>query len=134
MLDYRLFKEINDLFAAGRHDKARRLLMEVQSRGIALHDEISMLKARLKNLEDAICLAETLTLEKGFYWLSAGGLRQGPFCPRCYEYEGGLIRLERARGSLCCPYCHATYQGIQNEAKYSSNATGRQARIIPFAR
>ena len=42
MLDYRLFKEINDLFAAGRHDKARRLLMEVQSRGIALHDEISL--------------------------------------------------------------------------------------------
>lgn len=133
MLDYRLFKEINDLFAAGHHDKARRLLMEVQSRGIALHDEISMLKARLKSLEDAIHLAETLTLEKGFYWLAANGLRQGPFCPRCYEYEGGLIRLERARGSLRCPYCHAAYHGLQNEAEYGSNAAGGSARIIPFA-
>ena len=134
MLDYRLFKEINDLFAAGQHDKARRLLMEVQSRSIALHDEISMLKARLKNLEEVIHLAETLTLEKGFYWLAANGLRQGPFCPRCYEYEGGLIRLERACGSMHCPYCHAVYQGLQSETDFGNNAAARYARIIPFAR
>lgn len=134
MLDYRLFKTINDLFASGQHDKARHLLMEVQSRCIALRDEVSMLKIRLKTLEDTAFLAENLHLTDGFYWLTANDVRQGPFCPRCYESEGGLIRLERSQKGLHCPYCHAVYPGIRQEAEYQDGATVRHARIIPFAR
>ncbi len=68
MLDYRLFKKINDLFASGQHDKARHLLMEVQSRCIALRDEVSMLKIRLKTLEDTAFLAENLHLKDGVFF------------------------------------------------------------------
>ena len=132
MLDYRLFKEINDLFAAGRDDKARRLLMEVQSRSIALRDEMNMLQIRLKTLEDAVHLARNLYSKNGFYWLKTEGADQGPFCPRCYDTEGGLIRLERADGTLHCPYCHATFTSQWNDD--IDDVTGaRHARIIPFA-
>ena len=133
MLDYRLFKEINYLFTSGQYRKARHLLMEVQSRSIALRDEISMLRARLKTLEDATFLNENLQSQNGFYWLFTNNLRQGPFCPHCYESEGGLIRLERSHKTLCCPYCHATYPGMANEEFQEGDAV-RHARIIPFAR
>ena len=102
MLDYRLFKEINDLFTSGQYRKARQLLMEIQSRSIALRDEINMLRARLKTLEDAAFLNENLQSQNGFYWLFTNNLRQGPFCPHCYESEGALIRLERSHKTLCC--------------------------------
>ena len=134
MLDYSLFKKINDLFASGQHDKARHLLMEVQSRCIALRDELSMLKVRLKTLEDIAFFAENLHVQDGFYWLTANDVRQGPFCPRCYESEGGLIRLERWQKALHCPYCHAVYPGVRQEAEYQNSAIVRHARIIPFAR
>ena len=135
MLDYRLFKEINTLFESGRHEEARHLLMEVQSRSIALRDEISMLKIRLKTMEDALHLARSLYTECGLYWLRTSGVTLGPFCPRCYESEGALVGLERlARGGngLRCPYCHSVHQSVLPAA--ANGGTGRQARILPFAR
>ena len=135
MLDYRRFKEINDLFASGQPEKARRLLMEMQSRCIALRDEMSMLKIRLQTLEDILYLSQNLYEENGFYWLRTAGVKQGPFCPHCYESEGGLIRLEKQRKGLSCSYCNADYKSrINIMAEADEPFTGRQARILPFAR
>ena len=135
MLDYRRFKEINDLFASGQPEKARRLLMEMQSRCIALRDEMSMLKIRLQTLEDILYLSQNLYEENGFYWLRTAGVKQGPFCPHCYESEGGLIRLEKQRKGLSCLYCNADYKSrINIMAEAGEPFTGRQARILPFAR
>ena len=135
MLDYRRFKEINDLFASGQPEKARRLLMEMQSRCIALRDEMSMLKIRLQTLEDILYLSQNLYEENGFYWVRTAGVKQGPFCPHCYESEGGLIRLEKQRKGLSCPYCNADYKSrINIMAEAGEPFTGRQARILPFAR
>lgn len=131
MLHYRLFKEINDLFASGRTEQARRLLMEIQSRSIALHDELNLLQTRLKTLEDAVELADNLFQRNGLYWLKAEDINLGPFCPRCYENEGGLIRLERADGTFHCPYCHSVLSCPSQLCEHD-NAPPR-ARIIPFA-
>ena len=100
MLDYRLFKEINDLFASGHHDKARRLLMEVQSRSIALRDEISMLKIRLKTMEDALHLARSLYTECGLYWLRTSGVTLGPFWAVGAAFTTSLVRNMLGTGSL----------------------------------
>lgn len=134
MLDYRRFKEINDLFASGQPEKARHLLMEVQSRCIALRDEMNMLKIRLQTFEDILYLTQNLYEESGFYWLKTAGVKQGPFCPHCYESEGGLIRLEKTRSGLNCPYCDSSYRGAARAARAGQGSGERQARIIPFAK
>lgn len=135
MLDYRRFKEINDLFASGKPEKARHLLMEMQSRCIALRDEMSMLKVRLQTFEDILYLSQNLYEEHGFYWLRTAGVKQGPFCPHCYESEGALIRLEKQHKSLLCPYCSTTYKGAAHAMpEMAETLDGRQARILPFAR
>ena len=135
MLDYRRFKEINELFAAGEDERARRLLMEVQSRSIAMKDEMDMLKIRLQSLEDALYLSKNLYEENGFLWLRTAGVRQGPFCPQCYGLDGGLIRLEKENDSLLCPYCRTSYAGHWRAPEAEREpAPGHQARILHFAR
>lgn len=128
MLDYCRFRDIHDFFASGQPEKARRLLMEIQSRCIALRDEISMLKLRLQTAEEALYLSQNLYREDGFYWLRSAGARQGPFCPRCYEAEGALIRLERIAEGLGCPLCNELYKLPTHKQGCS------QARILRFAR
>ena len=49
MLDYYRFKDIDDLFARGRNDEARHLLMEMQARYIAVNDRYAFLP---KEIED----------------------------------------------------------------------------------
>lgn len=132
MLDYRRFKEINDLFAAGRTEQARHLLMELQSRCIALRDEMERLRVQIRTLEDILYLSKNLSRENGFYWLTTPGVRQGPFCPQCYDTVGALIRLEKADYALHCPYCGQRH-ALPRPAAAPAPA-GRMARIIPFVR
>lgn len=128
MMDYCRFRDINDFFATGQPEKARRLLMEVQSRCLALRDEITMLKLRLETAEDALFLSQNLFMESSFYWLKSPGARQGPFCPRCYDAEGALIRLVREFNRFLCPYCHADFPLPEVPAD------DKHGRIIHFAR
>ena len=132
MLHYRLFKEINDLFASGRDEQARRLLMEIQSRSIALHDEVHLLQTRLKTLEEAMRLSCNLFRRNGLYWLKAQDINLGPFCPHCYDHEGGLIRLERDEDTLSCPYCQAVLSCPPHHC--GQEVEQARARIIPFAK
>ncbi|MDR3357403.1 MAG: hypothetical protein LBN96_00785 [Desulfovibrio sp.] len=134
MLNYRRFKEINDLFAQGQTGKARHRLMEMQSSFIALRDEMNMLKVRVQTFEDILYLAQNLYKENGFYWLKTSGLKQGPFCPGCYENEGGLARLEKCRHGLHCPYCQANYAARTRSGTEGAEMPPRAANIIPFAR
>lgn len=130
MLDYRRFKEINELFSSGQGEKARHLLMELQSHCIALRDEMSILKIRLQSLEDVLYLSENLYEDKGFYWLKTNGIQQGPFCPCCYEGEGGLIRLDKHKTGLECPCCSSRF----NVSRDNPPLTEKQAKIFYFAR
>lgn len=128
MLDYRCFKEINELFNAGKGEQARRLLMELQSRYIALRDELETLQHRLLDMEDALFLSSHLSRDTRFYWLESNGIHLGPFCPNCYEGEGALIRLVKKGPMHVCKSCKSRY----NEAAMEN--MGRHARILPFAR
>lgn len=131
MMDYCRFRDINDLFAKGQPQKARRLLMEMQSRCIALRDEITMLKIRLQTAEDALFLSKNLFRENKLYWLRAGESRQGPFCPACYESEGALIRLEKYKQEWICPYCHQSFTFNAPQPSIEP-VSGSQAKIYHF--
>lgn len=129
MLDYLIFKEINELFASGQMAKGKRLLMELQSRCIALRDEMSMLKIRMESLEEALFYSKNLFFEHGFYWLRVNGIKQGPYCTRCYDLDGALIHLQKNPSLFYCPYCHEKYW-----IKETVQDSQRHARILHFVR
>lgn len=141
MLDYYHFKDIDDLFAKGRRDEARHLLMEMQARYIAVCDENSTLRMQVHEFEDILYLSRNLVFDGACYWLIAGGVKQGPFCQRCYNRDGALIRLDAdpaGDGRWRCVSCGAAHRRdhalpAQSSRPSASPSTSRSAKVIPFS-
>ena len=134
MLDYWRFKQISELFIQGHFEAARRMLMALQARYIALHDEVSLLKKQVQEFEDIIFLSQNLVTEGEQYWLRAGGVKHGPFCKACYEYTGKLMRLEGHKNVWRCPYC-GLLSSREAEPLTALTVNGplpQQGKIIPF--
>ena len=135
MLDYWNFKEIKALFVQGHFEEARRMLMELQARYIALYDEVGVLKKQIQEFEDILFLSHNLHLEGGQYWLRTGSVRHGPFCKPCYDYTGKLIRLESHKSVWRCPYCgllHSREPAVERTLAVNS-PLARPGKIIPFS-
>lgn len=130
MLDYRRFKEIGELFACGKTEQAKFLLMEMQSRCIALRDEMAILKARILILEESLNFARNLYFEHGLYWLKIDGIRQGPFCARCYDDNNILIRLDKADDKRICSICGEIY--ILAPSASISGTVSTSSKILKF--
>jgi hypothetical protein len=134
MLDYMNFKKIKALFVQGHFEEARRMLMELQARYIALYDEVGVLKKQIQEFEDILFLSHNLHLEGGQYWLRTGSVRHGPFCKPCYDYTGKLIRLESHHSVWRCPYCgllHSREPAVQ-AALAVNGPLAQQGKVIPF--
>ena len=148
MLDYSRFKDIDELFLRGRHDEARHLLMEMQSRYIAVCDENSTLRMQVHEYEDILYLSRNLVFDGACYWLITGDIKQGPFCRHCYNRSGALIRLDdtfaESAGAgnerwrcVCCGTTHerdyAPARGASLPAPVMTLPAPRSATIIPFS-
>lgn len=149
MLDYYRFKTVCDLFMQGKTEEARLELAELQRRYVALCDENTTFKMQTQEYEDILYLARNLILNGGFYWLITGSIRQGPFCPHCYDRDGLLMRLSGERGERFCPSCRESFvdsppqmaRAVVVSQDYAEDsfvpektAPLRTAKIIPFAR
>ena len=134
MLNHNRFKDIDELFSAGRVSEARHLLMEMQARYIAVCNENALLKMQVHEFEDILYLARNLVFDGTCYWLMAGGIKQGPVCPRRYKREGALIRLdaeETGDGKWRCATC-----GTVIDREYAQTplppSLRRSAKVLPF--
>jgi hypothetical protein len=151
MLEYYRFKIIQDLFSKGQAEEAREGLAALQRRYVSLCDENTTLKMQMQEYEDILYLARNLTFDGEFYWLETGAVRQGPFCPNCYDRDGLLMRLSGERHERYCASCRECYaspgkiaavsQGFWRRAQEEGNpspSAGRKpekrAKVIPFAR
>ena len=134
MLDYWKFKEIHELCIRGHFEEARRILMELQARYIALYDEVGVLKRQVQEFEDILFLSQNLIADGGQYWLRTGSVKHGPFCKPCYEYTGKLIRLESHKSVWRCPYCGLLHnRGPASQAASAGESPqARQWKILPF--
>jgi hypothetical protein len=134
MLGYWKFKKIRELFIRGHFEAARRIVMELQARYIALHDEVGVLKKQVQEFEDILFLSQNLIVEGEQYWLRTGSIKHGPFCKPCYEYTGKLIRLESHASVWRCSYCGLLYTRAPapRAALAANSPLSRQGKIIPF--
>ncbi len=110
MLDYYLFKQVQDLFLEGKSKKARRILKELQDKYIELCDENMLLKTQVQEFEDILYLAKNLEYDGRSYWLKTGTIKQGPFCQNCFDKEGLLIRLYENDVNWKCLTCGEEYE------------------------
>lgn len=150
MLDYYRFKTVSDLFMQGKLEEARLELAELQRRYVAICDENTTLKMQVQEYEDILYLSRNLILDGKYYWLITGSIKQGPFCPTCYDRDGLLMRLAGEPGERFCTACRSTFvehQPVQELAMaiaqefYNEEAgisargkPGKKAKIIPFGK
>ncbi len=93
MLEYYRFKNVYDLFMKGLTEEARAELGELQQKYVEACQENITLKAQVQEYEDILFFARNLVFDGSFYWLITGSIKQGPFCPNCYNKDGLLIRI-----------------------------------------
>lgn len=110
MLEYYRFKEISDLFATGRQEEAKLRLMELQARYVHLCDENTVLRTQMQGYEDILYLSRNLIFDGTYYWLITGSIKQGPFCPTCYNRDGLLLRLADDGITRRCAVCSTRYE------------------------
>lgn len=122
MLEYYRFKQINDLFSKGQFENARRELAELQRRYVAICDENTTYRIQIQEYEDALYLARNLFNDGEFYWLITGSIKQGPFCPECYNRDGLLMRLAGEWEERCCPSCRTPYPKQEEELSFTAAA------------
>lgn len=162
MLEYFRFKEIHDLYSRGQVEDARHQLSELQARYVNLCDENAMLRTQIQGYEDILYLSRSLIFDGIFFWLITGSIKQGPFCPACYNRDGLLLRLTDDGTSRHCLTCgsrfnraNAPAERPQSRQAVSGMAQGepllqrsapmisagleslehkRRATVIPFAR
>ncbi|MDL2290721.1 hypothetical protein LJC09_01270 [Desulfovibrio sp. OttesenSCG-928-F20] len=149
MLDYYRFKTVSELFRQGKGEEALLELAQLQRRYVALCDENTTLKLQAQEYEDILYLARNLTFDGNFYWLTTGSVRQGPFCPNCYNKDGLLMRLSGETGERFCSTCRERFSASPKEKAVSAMAaagfdealflpvmehSSRRAKVIPFGK
>ena len=116
MLEFYRFKEIHDLYAKGQVEEARHQLSELQARYVNLCDENALLRTQVQGYEDILYLARSLVFDGVFFWLITGSIKQGPFCPTCYNRDGLLLRLTDDGSSRHCLTCGSQFNRSQAPA------------------
>ena len=113
MLEYFRFKEIHDLYTSGQIEEARHQLSELQGRYVNLCDENAVLRTQIQGYEDILYLSRSLIFDGIFFWLVTGSIKQGPFCPVCYNRDGLLLRLTDDGSSRHCLTCGSHFKRTQ---------------------
>ena len=109
MLEFFRFKEIHDLYTKGLVEEARQQLSDLQARYVNLCDENAILRTQIQGYEDILYLSRSLIYDGVFYWLVTGSIKQGPFCPTCYNRDGLLLRLTDDGSSRHCLTCGSQF-------------------------
>lgn len=117
MLEFFRFKEIHDLYLRGQVEEARHQLSELQARYVNLCDENAMLRTQIQGYEDILHLSRSLIFDGLFYWLITGSIKQGPFCPVCYNRDGLLLRLTDDGTSRHCLTCGSHFARSNSPAE-----------------
>ena len=88
--------------------KAKKAVADALLEGAKIAGENAELRARVRELEEQARLRAELVFEGNAYWLPRDGGREGPFCSKCFDVDGKVIRLHHWEESRqhACPSCH----------------------------
>jgi hypothetical protein len=92
---------------AGKIEQYQQIL-ETQEKMLGMQKKIIELEEKKKELEENLKIKEKLSYENNTYWIKEAEKRDGPFCSRCYDKNGDLIRIHPLVGNSKfseCPEC-----------------------------
>ncbi|HXU92477.1 MAG TPA: hypothetical protein VFP33_02350 [Gallionella sp.] len=88
-----------------------RKIVELEGEIIELTGQNHLLMEKVRELEQAMKIKEALIFSRNVYWLENEESRDGPYCPRCYDVNGKLVRLQPWDDTWACFECKQHYEG-----------------------
>lgn len=106
-LTFEAIKEAINLARKANNLELMRHLLEAQQENLNMQAEIQELRTDNAQLRAVVETKRALAFELGAYWLRVEeNVLDGPYCTRCYDDEGKLIRIkDPGSGYWCCPKC-----------------------------
>lgn len=102
------YKEIIELLKKGATVEAQEQIMELREAVITLQEENFELRNKIRKLDEKLRIKGQLKFSRNVYWSHEGQAKDGPFCPRCFDIDQKLARLQDYGD---CWYCVACKQG-----------------------
>ena len=102
-------KEIADLVKKLGNVDLYRKIVELEGEIIELSGQNNQLVEKTRELEQALKIKEGLVFLKSVYWLEDEESRDGPYCQRCYDVTGKLVRLQPWDDQWTCFECKQFY-------------------------
>lgn len=99
------YKEIVELIKKGATVEAQEQIMALREGALELQEENQALKERLSELEEELKLSGEMEFDGSVYWRVTENERHGPYCPRCYDADTKLIRLQDWGDAWNCFQC-----------------------------
>lgn len=94
---------------AGKIEQYQQIL-ETQEKLLEMQKRISELESENSDLREKIKLSENLSYEGEVYYVKKNDKKEGPFCAKCYDVDGKLVRLTHWNESnRRCPNCGGVY-------------------------
>lgn len=92
---------------AGKIEQYKQIL-EAQEKLLEMQKKIADFEEENRSLKERLKTKEKLTYENDAYWSNGKGQKIGPFCSKCWEDEGKLLRMHYQKNSYryTCPKCH----------------------------
>ena len=100
-------KDLYELVKSGATPELQQKLMELREEALALQEEIFSLRMRIQELEQKASRRDEIFFEGEAYWRkhtngNGVGGKDGPFCQKCYDVQGKLVRLQSATQMVAC--------------------------------
>jgi regulator of replication initiation timing len=102
------YKDIVELMKKGATVEAQEKIMELREAVIELQEENLALRQENKDLKVQLKLKGEMHFDGSVYWRVEKKKSIGPYCQRCLDAEGKLIRLQDYGDSWYCLQCKIT--------------------------
>lgn len=102
-------KDVVELAKKGSTIEAQEKIIELRQAALDLQEENARLREKLSEAESKLDLQARLTFDGRAYWLNFDTPQTtGPFCQRCYDVEGKMVRLhdQEAYAGSRVWHCH----------------------------
>lgn len=93
-----LYQDIKELIKKGMALEAQEKVMEMREAALAYREENLALKERVRDLEASAQIEASLNWDGVVYWRGGEDEKEGPYCPRCWDAEKKLLRLQHVPG------------------------------------
>jgi len=88
-------QSIGDIIQKTGDREVYEKFLAIQEKALEILEENNNLKQEIEKLKKQLEIKDSIKFEENVYWIKdkEGNVKEGPFCPKCYDDEKLLMHL-----------------------------------------